>query len=148
MIAIRQKTGNYCFVACVASALLDEGYDKLQDLIVDRFPNELRKNSPDKSGIPERWEDLQKVFERLTLAASVRRESKPTHEARSFLTSNKHMARWIFIETTSQGTHCVRLFEVRDNGVTVMEPSDGIFKQWTWEEFEKEYHALVTLHWS
>ena len=33
--AVRQKTDNHCFVACVASALLDEGYDKLQDLIVD-----------------------------------------------------------------------------------------------------------------
>jgi hypothetical protein len=128
--------------------LLDEGYDKLQDLIVDRFANELQKNSPAKSGIPEKGEDLQKVFVGLRLATSVTRDRKPTNEAKSFLISNKHMARWIFVETTPQGTHCVRLSEVRDNGVTVMEPSDGSFKPWTWEEFEKEYNALVTLHWS
>jgi len=48
---VRQKTNNHCFVACVASALLDEGYDKLQDLIVDGLPSGLGKDTPDKSGV-------------------------------------------------------------------------------------------------
>jgi hypothetical protein len=147
LMAIRQKTGNHCFVACVASALLDEGYDKLQDLIVDKFQTELRKDSPDKSGAPKEFTDVEAVLKGLNLAVSVTRDLRPAQEAKHFLMDNRHMASRIFIETTPQGTHCVRLCEVRDDGVTVMEPNDGDFHPWTWAEFEKEHHALVLLHW-
>ena len=145
--AMRQKTANYCFVACVASALLDEGYNKLQDLIVDRFPSELGKDS-EKPGVPKQWTDVQAVIKGLNLAVSVTRDHQNAPaEARNFLVMNKHRARWIFIETTPQGTHCLRLCEIRDDGVTVMDPVDGNFSQWTWAKFDGEYHALVVLHW-
>jgi hypothetical protein len=49
MVRVRQKNPDYCFVACLASALLDEGYDKLQDLIIERFPNELMQSPPQRS---------------------------------------------------------------------------------------------------
>jgi hypothetical protein len=146
LTAVRQKTGNHCFVACVASALLDEGYAKLQDLIVDRFQVELRRDSPDKSGVPKEFTDVEAVLKGLNLAVSVTRDLRPAHEAKSFLMDNRHMASRILIGTTP-GTHCVRLCEIRDDGVTIMEPNDGNFHPWTWAEFENEYRALVLLHW-
>jgi hypothetical protein len=147
MTPIRQKTGNYCFVACVASALLDEGYDKLQDLIVDRFPTELRKESPDNSGIPEEFTDVEAVITGLNLAVSVTRWVLAPHDARGFLLENKHMARWIFIATTPTCTHCVRLREIRDDGGTSMEPADCNFNDRTWAQFNEQYRALIRLKW-
>jgi len=154
---VRQKTNNHCFVACVASALLDEGYDKLQDLIVDGLPSGLGKDTPDKSGVLKAFADVEAVLKGsvrwprreglLNLAVSVKRELMPAHDAKKFLMSSRDMARWIFIETTPQGSHCVRLCEIRDDGITIMEPMDGNFYPWTWPQFEKEYRALVFLRW-
>ena len=155
--AVRQKTNDHCFVACIASALLDEGYDKLQELIVDGFPSGLGKDSPDKSGVPKEFTDVEAVLKgsvrwprrhgSLNLAVSVKRELMAAHDAQNFLMSSRDMARWIFIETTPPGTHCVRLCEVRDDGVTIMEPTDGNFHDWTWAQFNNEYYALVRLNW-
>ena len=67
-----QKTGNYCFVACLASVLLDkenehkleeigydrkqndENYNRLQELIVEKFPKELQKGGAHE-GIPDQF---------------------------------------------------------------------------------------------
>src|SRR5438876_589107 len=117
MIPIRQKTPDYCFVACLASALLDEGYDKLQDLIVERFPNELKQAAPQKVGVPATWSDSEKVMKQLGLAVIANFHKWPVQDAISFLKSNKHMAKWIFINTNAGGYHVVRLSEVRDDGV-------------------------------
>ncbi len=135
--AVRQKTDNHCFVACVASALLDEGYDKLQDLIVDRLPSGLGKESPDRSGVLKAFADVGAVLKgsvrwpqrhgSSNFAVSVKRELMPAHDAKKFLMSSRDMARWILIETIRQAKHCVRLCEIRDDGVTIMEPMDGNF---------------------
>jgi hypothetical protein len=148
---------NHCFVACVVSALLDEGYDRLQDLIVDGLPSGSGKGSPDRSGVPKELTDVEAVLrgsvrwprrhDSLNLPVSVKRELMAVHDAKKFLMSSRDMARWILIETTLRGTHCVRLCEIRDDGVTIMEPNDGNFHPWTWAEFENEYRALVLLRW-
>jgi hypothetical protein len=155
--AVRQKTNDHCLVACIASALLDEGYDKLQELIVDGFPSGLGKDSPDKSGVPKQFTDVEAVLKgsvrwprrhgSLNLAVSVKRELMAAHDAKNFLMSSRDMARWILIETIRQAMHCVRLCEIRDDGVTIMEPMDGNFYPWTWPQFENEYRALVLLRW-
>ena len=67
-----QKTGDYCFIACVASTLLepgneyllkkicydhtqvDENYNRLQDLILDTFPVQLQKGGTQPS-VPARF---------------------------------------------------------------------------------------------
>src|SRR4029453_853430 len=113
--AVREKNVNHCFFACVVSALLDEGYDRLQDLIVDGLPSGSGKGSPDRSGVPKELTDGEAV-----LRGSVRWPARQ---------------------------HCVRLLEMRDDGVTIMEPNDGNFHPWTWAEFENEYRALVLLRW-
>jgi hypothetical protein len=147
MISVHQKTPDYCFVACVASARLDEGYDKLQDLIVDRFPNELKQRPPGKIGVPATWSDSERVIKELGLAVTVNFHQWPVQQAIDFLRKEKHMARWIFINTKAQGFHLVRLSEVRDDGITVMDPSDGCLKTWSWSEFQTEYYALVVRDW-
>src|SRR5438128_8808122 len=91
---IRQKTNNHCFVACVASALLDEGYDKLLDLIVDGLPSGLGKDSPDRSGVPKELTDVEAVLtgsvrwprrhNSLNLAVSVKRELMAAYDAKKF----------------------------------------------------------------
>ena len=155
--AVRQKTVNHCFVACVVSALLDEGYDRLQDLIVDGLPSGPGKGSPDRSGAPKDLTDVEAVLkgsvrwprrhDSLNLPVSVKRELMAAHDAKKFLMSSRDIARWILIETTLQGTHCVRLCEICDDGVTIMEPMDGNFYPWTWPQFENKYRALVLLRW-
>jgi hypothetical protein len=102
LTGVRQKTGNHCFVACVASALLDGGCDKLQELIVDGFSSGLGKDSPDKSGVPKEFTDVEAVLKGLNLAVSVTRDLRPAQEAKSFLMSSRDMARWILIEMTLQ----------------------------------------------
>src|SRR5213076_1642503 len=109
---VRQKTNNHCFVACVASAFLDEGYDKLQDLIVDGLPSGLGKDSPDISGAPKELTDMEAVLKgsvrwpqrhgSLNFAVSVKQELMAAHHAKKLLMSSRDMARWIFIETTPQ----------------------------------------------
>jgi hypothetical protein len=59
MLEIKQKTGDYCFVAYIASALLDEGYDKLQELIVERFPTELQSK---KRGVTDGFKEMEKKY--------------------------------------------------------------------------------------
>jgi hypothetical protein len=147
MTPIHQKTPDYCFVACVASALLDEGYDKLQDLIVERFPNELKQPSPQKVGVPATWSNSERVIKQLGLAVTANFHKWPVEEAINFLKANKHMAKWIFINTNAKGYHLVRLSEVRDAGITVMDPTDGTIKDWTWPQLRKEYYALVVRDW-
>jgi hypothetical protein len=117
----------------------------LQDLIVDMFPSELQKSSPDKRGVPKDWADAEAVIKRLKLASSVERKELQKQDARRFLLENMQLARSIFIETTPQGTHCVRLCQIRQDGVTIMEPMDGKFWPWGWALFEGEYRALVIL---
>jgi hypothetical protein len=161
MIPVRQKTPDYCFVACLASALLDESYDKLQDLIVERFPRELKHSATffdklfawlqppraQKIGVPATWPDSQRVVKKLGLAVSVSFYRPPVQEAIDFLRREKHMAQWIFINTNAQGFHLVRLTQVTDDGITVMDPSDGCFKTWDWAAFQTEYYALVVRDW-
>jgi hypothetical protein len=125
---VRQKTPDYCFVACLASALLDEGYDKLQDLIVERFPNELKQPPPQKVGVPATWPDSERVIKQLGLAVTVTFQQQSVQDAINFLKSNKHMAKWIFINTNAGGYHLLRLSSVRDGGLTVMDPIDGKIK--------------------
>jgi hypothetical protein len=145
VIYVPAKTGDYCFVACVASALLeDNGYAKLQDLIVDRFPAELRKGTP-QAGVPTNWDDLEAVIRGLNLAASAERKDVSADDAKDILLKNKHMARWIFIETDPTGTHCVRVREISDDGISVMDPADSE-PQWDWAEFKAKYRSLVLIH--
>src|SRR5437016_13696640 len=102
---VRQKTNNHCFVACVASALLDEGYDKLQDLIVDGLPSGLGKDTPDKSGVLKAFADVGAVVKgserwprregSLNLAVSVNRVLMPAHHAKMFLVSSKNVVRLV-----------------------------------------------------
>ena len=162
MTSVRQKTPDYCFVACIASALLDEGHDKLQDLIVERFPKEL-KHSPSfvgklfarfrRRGLPARkigvptWPGTETVIKKLGLAVSVSFYRPVVEEAIEFLLIQRHMAQWIFINTNAHGFHLVRLSEVRDDGITVMDPTDGCFKTWDWSAFRTEYYALVVRDW-
>src|SRR5213080_2232806 len=89
---IRQKTPDYCFVACVASALLDEGYDKLQDLIVDRFSDQLKQPSTEKTGVPGKWEDNQRIFEGLGLADKVTFQQPCVAEAMDLLKKQRRTA--------------------------------------------------------
>jgi hypothetical protein len=146
MISIRQKTPDYCFVACVASALLDEGYNKLQDLIVERFAAELKEPAVKKTGVPT-WPGTEKILKELALAVKVHFDQRPIEDAIKFLKSERKMAQWIFINTNRQGYHVVRLSEVRDDGITVMDPTDGTMKNWSWQDFRKEYYALVIRNW-
>jgi hypothetical protein len=118
---------------------------KLQDLIVDMFPSELQKNSPDKRGVPKDWADAEAVIKHLKLATSVERKELKKQDARSFLLQNMQLARSMFIETTPHGTHCVRLCQISEDWVTIMEPMDGKFWPWDWALFEREYRALVVL---
>ena len=147
MVRVRQKTPDYCFVACVASTLLDEGYDKLQDLLVDRFPNELKQPPPQKIGVPPTWLDSERVIKQLGLAVTVTFQQRSVQDAINFLKSNKHMTKWIFINTNAAGCHLVRLSAVRNGGITVMDPIDGTMKRWTWTRFRREYYALVVRDW-
>jgi hypothetical protein len=148
MIAIRQKSPDYCFVACVASALLDEGYAKLQDLIVARFPDQLQKPPPAKIGIPPEWLHAETVFKELGLAVKANFHQWPVQEAIDFLKNERRMARWIFINTKDhEQFHLVRVSEVRDHEVIVMDPSDGSFPHWSWSQFEAMYYALVVCDW-
>jgi hypothetical protein len=141
---VRQKDGNHCFVACAASAALDAGIHLSQEEIVEKFPVELQKDSSQKSGVPKDWSDVERVLTGLQLAKSVERKFMTAGDAKSFLLNNKTLASRIFIET-GQGTHCVRLCEVRDDGPTIMEPMDGKFWPWDWSIFEHEHRALVIL---
>jgi hypothetical protein len=145
MIPIVQKTPDYCFVACLASALLDEGYDKLQELIVDRFPGELKAPPPAKIGVPPNWADNPKIIKGLRLSDTVKFDQPAAKDAIDFLKKNKHLAQRIFINTNGHGGgfHCVRLWEVRDDSVTVMNPTNGKFEVWNWPQFEAKYYALV-----
>jgi hypothetical protein len=118
---------------------------KLQDLIVDMFPSELQENSQGKRGVPKDWADAEAVIKHLKLATSVERKQLKKQDARSFLLENMQLARSIFIETTPQGTHCVRLCQISEDRVTIMEPMDGKFWPWDWASFEHEYRALVVL---
>ena len=145
MKGVQQKDGNHCFVACVASALLDGGTNTSQESIVEKFPVELQKDSSDKSGVPKNWSAVETVITGLGLAKSVERKQVLAADAKVFLTGNKNMAEQTFLETTKQGTHCVRLCEIRDDGVSIMEPMDGKIWPWDWATFEREYHALVIL---
>src|SRR5438034_11771642 len=123
--AVRQKANDHCFVACIASALLDEGYDKLQELIVNGFPSGLGKDSPDKSDVPKQFTGVEAVLKGsvrwprrhgpLNLAVSVKRVLMAAHDAQNFLMSSRDMARWIVIDTTPQGTDRGRPLEVRDD---------------------------------
>jgi ABC-type bacteriocin/lantibiotic exporter with double-glycine peptidase domain len=145
MIPVLQKTPDYCFVACLASALLDEGCDKLQDLIVNHFPDELKRSPPQKIGVPSNWQDNEKIFKGLGLASKVTFEQPSAKQAIDFLKNQTRTPQRIFINTNGHGGgfHCVRLYEVRDEGVTIMDPIDGRFKKWSWPEFETQYYALV-----
>ena len=150
MIAIRQKTPDYCFVACVASALLDNGYDKLQDLIVQRFATELLPPRAQKIGVPPDWAANEKIFKELGLATKPSFQRIPVKDAIEFLKKNKHRPQQIFINTNSGGElHLVRLSEVRDDGITIMDPAadpaDKDVGRWDWVKFEAEYYFLVIL---
>src|SRR5437867_13398404 len=102
--AVRQKANDHCFVACIASALLDEGYDKLQELIVNGFPSGLGKDSPDKSDVPKQFTDVEAVVKgsvrwprrhgSLNLAVPVKRVLVAAHVAQILLLISRELARW------------------------------------------------------
>jgi hypothetical protein len=158
MVRMEQKTGDYCFVACVASALLDEGneklledigykreehdenYNRLQDLIVSKFPQELQRDGSNP-GIPKKHDDVKKVLVGLKLATSVEWKQISANEAKKYLLNNKHKTKSIFIAPNP--THCVRLSEISDDGVTIMDPTEKDFKKKSWNDFEMEFYALT-----
>jgi hypothetical protein len=119
----------------------DDGYAKL----LDSFPAELRKGTP-QAGVPTNWDDLEAVIRGLNLAASAERKDVSADDAKGILLKNKHMARWIFIETDPIGTHCVRVREISDDGISVMDPADPE-SQWDWAEFKAKHRSLVLIHW-
>jgi hypothetical protein len=152
MIAVKQKTANYCFVACVASMLLDQGDnekpDDLQDSIVTQFPTDLRKNHPEKSGSPPERDfgSVIRVVTGLGLATTASWVMPPFAEMTTFLRNNIHLAQRIFVIIPCPGFHCVRLSEVTDTSIEVMDPHDGQFHHWAWDTFQGNYYALVSLH--
>jgi len=152
MIAVKQETPNYCFVACVASMLLDQGTardaERLQQEIVAQFPTELRKHHPEKSGSPpeDDFDSVNRVVTGLGLASRASWDMLAFDHATSFLKENRDWAHRIFIIIRYPGFHCVRLSRVTNESIEVMDPHQGQFDNWTWDSLRDKYYSLVCLH--
>jgi hypothetical protein len=165
MEKVKQSTGNNCFVACAASALLDEGdsklkaligaepigkfldtnCEKLQQLIIDTFPDKLQKGSG-KEGAPRTVEDMESVLKGLKLATSVAYNPVESKAVVHFLKENKGNVRWSFIGVAPINTHVVRLRSIEEEGICIMDPTDGDYHFWDWERFLHEYRSLLILN--
>lgn len=162
MIKVKAKNPEtYCFVANLASMLLDKGneillqnleYDKskdneyfhgLQDKIIDQFPTEL--NSPDrKRGISsEHFPEIEKIFMDLGLVKYPPQWLKVNDPdgAKKYLLANKEIAENILIYI-NDGGHCMRLNKVDENGISVMEPGLGKIIPKNWGEFRKYFYSI------
>ena len=165
MKPVKQKEQDYCFIACLTSTLLDSvhmqlidalGYNlhqdneyshDLQELIMNTFPDILQKDGI-RPGIIEKFEDVKKIFMELGISSNVNWKycvyDKPENieMALAFLKNPEEIPERIFIHVNSGG-HVVRLNEVNEFGVRIMEPGYGDFVNWTWCDLRASYYAIT-----
>lgn len=164
MIPIKQKEDDYCIVACIVSILLDKGNetlienikdydtdkdnsnrDNLQDILVKNYPEYLNK-TPGRKGFVENFEYTVDILMKLgiTLSQALWRFPNEPEKAIIYFLNNKHIAERILIYRKA-GTHCVRLMEVKDYGIIIMEPMDGKETLMNWDEFKNkdEYRGFA-----
>jgi hypothetical protein len=71
----------------------------------------------------------QEVFEKLSVVLNAHFDQRSAQEAIALLKNERNKARWIFINTKDRGEfHLVRVSEVKDDKVVVINPSVGVFE--------------------
>lgn len=145
MIHVRQKF-KHCFVACCASAL-EQNIIADQEAIVARFPTELQNGTPDE-GVPNTSKEVFVVVIGLGLSLNPNilfSTGSSYSGVTDFLRANRQHAERMMIFTKHPTNHCLRIREIRDDGLTIMNPELHDFSPMTWQEFEATLPAILLL---
>lgn len=145
MIHVRQKH-KHCFVACCASVLGQSSIAD-QEAIVSRFPTELQKGTANE-GVPNTSKEVFAVIVGLgiSLNPSLLVSTGSSYSGiADFLRANRQHAERMMIFTKHPTNHCLRIREIRDDGLTIMNPELHDFSPMSWQEFEATLPAILLL---
>jgi ABC-type bacteriocin/lantibiotic exporter with double-glycine peptidase domain len=136
----------HCFVACCASALNQSSISE-QEAIVARFPVELQKGTVDE-GVPKTSREVFSVVIGLNLSANpgiIVSTEATFRSITEFLKAHRQHGERMMILTKHPTNHCIRVKEINDDRISVMDPEANDFTQMTWQEFEAKQPAILLL---
>jgi hypothetical protein len=145
MIFCHQKF-KHCFVASCAS-VLGQSTIADQEAIVARFPVELQKGTADE-GVPKTSKEVFAVLLGLGLSANpslVISTGTSFGGITQFLKDNRPHAERMMIFTRHPTNHCIRIKEIADGEIVVMNPEKHDFSPMTWQEFEDSQPTILLL---
>jgi hypothetical protein len=144
MIPFRQKP-NHCFVACLASCLADNGGAKLQELLVRFFPEKLRYGQGVNEGIPPTTKDMEEILVASGVCQHAESITLGHDRLINDLREGKFILNKLILMSTTGELHGWRIDAVEEDGLRVMEPVDGNFREMSWEEFRSSGKALLKM---
>ena len=142
MIFVRQKT-KHCAIACLVSALEEKRLDDLQSAIVAQFPKQCSAGT-ENEGMVYDTNDFMHLVLSLGLAQSVHFEFSPEKVRPLLLKNAKADPRRMFLMAEFPTNHTVRVKEIRDDGIEVMDPGVG-FTFWPWSKVDDSKPCLAIL---
>lgn len=136
----------HCFVACCASAL-GQSTTADQEVIVARFPVELQKGAADE-GVPKTSNEVFSVLLGLGLSANpglVISTGTSFSGVTQFLKAHRPHAERMMILTKHPTNHCMRIQDIADDKISVMNPEEHDLSSMTWPDFEATQPTILLL---
>jgi hypothetical protein len=145
MIFTHQKF-KHCFVACCAS-FLGKNSVADQESIVAQFPVALQRGTEDE-GVAKTSREVYCVIMGLGLSVNPGLVFATTNSyagITQFLKSQKTQAQKMMFFTKHPTNHSIRIKDVTEEGIIVMDPAQFDFTSMTWAEFEATKPTILCL---
>jgi hypothetical protein len=136
----------HCFVACCAS-LLGQSSIADQEAIIAKLPVELQKGKADE-GVPNTSREVFSVVCGLGLTTNrylLVSTGASYGGITQFLKDNKTQAQKMMVFTKHPTNHCMRIKEIFDDKIVVMNPEEFDYTLMTWPVFEATQPTILLL---